>query len=104
MKIMEDAETIWKKALSSGLLSCEMKICKATWEDESNTHTYLNKWERDSFTGAAGTPLLYPANRFLPKEKKNGEDGFNRQMLIFSTYQWDSYRQVPLLKAFLHCF
>lgn len=67
-----------KESIKQWSLSCEMKICKATWEDESDTHTYLNKWKRDSFTGAAGT--ISQAGT-LPKDSCQKKKGRGRRWL-----------------------
>lgn len=49
------------------------------------THTYLNKWERDSFTGAADTRLFYTLpNDSCQKRKKMGKMGLTDKCDIFN--------------------
>lgn len=81
MKIMEDAETIWKKALSSGLLAVKWKYVKQL-EKMSLIHIFKQVEKRQFHWFCWYTSLLYPAKRFLPKKKKRagGGDGFNKQM------------------------
>ena len=87
------------KALNSGSLSFEMKICKAIGEDESDTHTIIQTSGPEMVSLVLTVEGLYPlpnnpTQKVAPKNM--GRMG-NRQLkiqilhdMIFPTYQWDS--------------
>lgn len=86
------------KALNSGSLSFEMKICKATGEDESDTHTIIQTSGPEMVSLVLTVEGLYPLpNNPTQKvaQKNMGRMG-NRQLkiqilhMIFPAYQRDS--------------